>query len=164
MNKVSRNSSLKSVHKSDSQKNFAQEFAYNAADSRVSMEGRDSIDSRDSRDGAASSSSSGAAATEKGLPPDALGKGGVGGLAAGLSSVSIDADAEAEAGIEGVPLCGSTYPLARGCVCPNTLDPPRHSFQACLSSSFSTRVGPNYTKTGAKEPAGPCLYEACGME
>jgi hypothetical protein len=119
----------------DSQKNFADQFAFSETPERKHM------------DTSASASVSASV--------------GFAGLAAGLDKVSLG-----DAGEEGLrdarPLAGATYPLAAGGA--NTLDPPAHSFQACDASSFSTRVGPGYAKTGAKAPAGECLYDVCGME
>mmetsp|Transcript_31776 Transcript_31776/g.53595 ORF Transcript_31776/g.53595 Transcript_31776/m.53595 type:complete len:401 (+) Transcript_31776:213-1415(+) len=81
------------------------------------------------------------------------------------------------------PLAGSTFPRASGTCSTGSgsgtsspspppssssssvaSDPPRHTFSDCDASSFFLRVGPNYSKTGAKAPAGPSLYEVVGVD
>ena len=66
---------------------------------------------------------------------------------------------------ENIPIAGSTMEWRRHDGLNEVLDDSlRHVWGKGTHSNFNLRVGPNYKKTGAKEPSGPALYDVMGMD
>ena len=68
---------------------------------------------------------------------------------------------------EKIPIAGSTMNWRRRDDLDKASDDEstnKHVWGAGVHNNFKLRVGPNYKKTGAKEPSGPSLYEIVAMD